>query len=181
MLNKKMLALGAGLTVGVIGCVSTVLAISSINSKPSDVSVDQKPSNSEQLKRDAFLDYKDFVYGVNVSVENLEAKTIYDWMKVNQTKVFDLINVSGSADEYNEAKFQNVDFSFWDINLGPNSDYSSYVRNIQKSTYVSGTHDIYEATLDIFAKPKNGHTWISDGTATTTAFSLILSNITINK
>lgn len=180
MLNKRKLILGTGLVVGVACCASVTPTIINYETQNhSSSSNNQNVSDSQEVKRDAYLNYNKFIYGVNVEVSNLQPKTIFDWSKQNESKIIDMLTFSGSGDSDTDAKFENVDFYFWKLNFGSNTDFSFYVRDIQVSRFVSGTKEIYEATIDVFAKPKNGHTWIDDGTSSQATFPLILSNITI--
>lgn len=198
MFNKKKIILATGLVMGVASCVSTAPIIikyetqnhssSSSNqniSKPEDVSKPEdifKPediSKPQATKRDAYSNYKRFMYGVNLKTANLNPETIFNLVKDNESKIVDMINLFGSGDSETPPMFENVDFYFWKLKFGPNTDFSLHVRDIQVSRYVTGEGKIYEATVDIFASPKSGHTWIIDGSSSQTSFELVLSNITI--
>ena len=201
MFNKKKLILATGLVMGVASCVSATPIIikyetqnhssSSSNqdiSKPGSSSNQDisKPSSSgnqniskpQATKRDAYSNYKRFMYGVNLKTANLKPETIFNLVKDNESKIVDMINLFGSGDSETPPMFENVDFYFWKLKFGPNTDFSLHVRDIQVSRYVTGG-EIYEATVDIFASPKSGHTWIIDGSSSQTSFELVLSNITI--
>ena len=190
MFNKKKIILATGLVMGVASCVSATPIIikyetqnhssSSSNqniSEPSS-SGNQNISKPQATKRDAYSNYKRFMYGVNLKTANLKPETIFNLVKDNESKIVDMINLFGSGDSETPPMFENVDFYFWKLKFGPNTDFSLHVRDIQVSRYVTGG-EIYEATVDIFASPKSGHTWIIDGSSSQTSFELVLSNITI--
>ena len=190
MFNKKKIILATGLVMGVASCVSATPIIikyetqnhssSSSNqniSEPSS-SGNQNISKPQATKRDAYSNYKTFMYGVNLKTANLKPETIFNLVKDNESKILDMINLFGSGDSETPPMFENVDFYFWKLKFGPNTDFSLHVRDIQVSRYVTGG-EIYEATVDIFASPKSGHTWIIDGSSSQTSFELVLSNITI--
>ena len=147
-------------------------------SKPSS-SDNQNISKPQATKRDAYSNYKRFMYGVNLKAANLKPETIFNLVKDNESKIVDMINLFGSGDSETPPMFENVEFYFWKLKFGPNTDFSLHVRDIQVSRYVTGEGKIYEATVDIFASPKSGHTWITDGSSSQTSFELVLSNITI--
>ena len=204
MFNKKKIILATGLVMGVASCVSATPIIiryetqnhssSSSNqnisepgssgnqniSKP-DSSGNQNISKPQATKRDAYSNYKRFMYGVNLKTADLKPETIFNLVKDNESKIVDMINLFGSGDSETPPMFGNVDFYFWKLKFGPNTDFSLHVRDIQVSRYVTVTGEgkIYEATVDIFASPKSGHTWITDGSSSQTSFELVLSNITI--
>ena len=194
MFNKKKIILATGLVMGVASCVSATPIIiryetqnhssSSSNqnisepgssgnqniSKP-DSSGNQNISKPQATKRDAYSNYKRFMYGVNLKTADLKPETIFNLVKNNESKIVDMINLFGSGDSETPPMFGDVDFYFWKLKFGPNTDFSLHVRDIQVSRYVTGEGKIYEATVDIFA--------ITDGSSSQTSFELVLSNITI--